>query len=347
MKVLAIADELFTDDLVRIATSTAEAAGATVDVRRWSFPSRAAQQEQMLRVEQQGPSAVPEPAALAGPLDHDLLVMQFAPVPATAIRRAPNLRAIVVNRAGVENVDVEAAAERGIPVFNTEGRNARAVAEFTVGLMLAELRNIARGHAALKQGRWLDRFPNSEWTPELKDKTVGFVGYGRIARLVREMLTGFGCRFLAFDPHLDPAAADVELVDLTTLLRSVDVLSLHARLTPESRGLIGRDELALLKPTAIVVNTARAGLVDEAALVQALETGRIGGAALDVYEREPATAEDPLVRSDRATTTPHLAGTTLDGFYEGPRIVARTLQRLLDGDSTLRSVNGVELKELA
>lgn len=343
MKVLAVADEFFTPELVDVATEPARVAGVRVDVRRWSFASRAAQQQQMLTVEREGPAAVAEPAALAEPLDHEVLVIQFAPVRSEVIRRAKALRVIIVNRMGIENVDLHAATERGIAVMNTEGRNARAVAEFTVGLIIAELRNIARSHAALKSGSWAGTFPNSGWTPELKDKLVGFVGYGRIGRMVRELLSGFGCRFQAFDPHAKAGSADVPLVGLEPLLATSDVISLHARLTPENRHLIGNRELSLVKPTAILVNTARGGLIDGDALAAALAAGRIGGAALDVFEHEPPATSDPLVCSERTTVTPHLAGTTVDGFLEGPRLVANTLRRILAGDQTLTSVNEVPI----
>jgi D-3-phosphoglycerate dehydrogenase len=348
VKILAIADEFFTPDLVEIATRPAIELGATVEVRRWAFPSRAALQDHILRIEQSGPAAIPIPDPLAEPVDHDILLIQFAPLQAEVLDRAQNLKAIIVNRAGTENVDLAAAASCGIAVINTEGRNARAVAEFTVGLIIAELRNIARSHAALKKGSWVTHFPNSAWTPELKDRIVGLVGYGRIARIVSELLSGFGCRLQAFDPHVDDAVPEnVALVDCDKLLSTSDVISLHARLTSESHHLIGARELALVKPTAIIVNTARAGLIDDRALVAALEEGRLGGAALDVYDREPARAQDPLVASERTTVTSHLAGTTVDGFREGPRLVADTLRRLLSGGHDVQSVNAVPVSVTA
>lgn len=329
MKILAIADQFFSPELIRVATAPAEQLAVPVEVRRWQSPSPAAQQEQMLLVESAGPAAVPVPAALADPLDHQIFVIQFTPISAEVLNRARTLRVIIVNRTGTENVDVETANRRGIQVINTPGRNARAVAEFTIGLILAENRNIARSHAALKQGIWTNRFPNSDAIPELNGKMIGFVGYGQIARLVRQMLEGFECRFQVYDPYLAAELDGAATSDLDTLMRTSDVISIHARLTAENRHLIGRRELSLVKPTAILVNTARAGLVDEEALALALDEGRLSGAALDVFEHEPVQTNHALVASDRTTVTPHLAGTTLDGFLKGPRMIAFTLRQLL------------------
>ena len=329
MRVLAITDQFFTSDLVRIATAPARWAGVPVEIRHWDVATPGAQQDQMLRVEREGPAAVPVPTAFADPLEQEIFILQFTPISREVIERAPNLRVIIVNRGGTENVDVEAASARGIKVINTPGRNSRAVAEFTVGLILAESRNIARAHAALKHGDWTNRFPNSDSIPELKDKTVGFVGYGQIARLVKQMLEGFECRFQAYDPYATDAPTGIAFLDLDTVMRTSDVISVHARLTPESHHLIGRRELSQVKPTAILVNTARAGLVDEQALALALSEGRLCGAALDVYEQEPAQKDHPLILSERTTVTPHLAGTTLDGFLEGPRMISRRLRNLL------------------
>lgn len=346
MRVLAVTDRFLTPDLLEVAVAPLRAAGHQVELRDWAAPSPEAQQQDILAIEQGGPGAIPPPDALAGPFDHDLAIVQFAPLSAAFFEAAaPRLRLVVVNRAGTENVDLDAADDHDVAVVHTPGRNARAVAEFTVGLLLAEHRNIARGHALLRHGTWARDYPNSGHVPELAGRVVGFVGYGRIARLVQRMLSGFDCRFLAHDPHVDPTSVpdDCGLVDLDDLLGQADVVSLHARLTPATEQLIGSRELGLMKPTAIVVNTARAGLVDEAALATALEAGTIAGAALDVFSREPAPADDPLVRAERTTVTPHLAGTTSDGFLTGPRLIAEHLRRYLAGDLDLPVVNDTPL----
>jgi D-3-phosphoglycerate dehydrogenase len=215
------------------------------------------------------------------------------------------------------------------------------VAECTLGMILAEVRNIARSHAALVHGKWQRDFPNRDAIPELHEKTVGLVGYGAVGRLVAHYLEAFGSHILAFDPYCQGDPRPAEMVDLPTLLRQSDVVSLHARLTQESHHLIGRKELALMKPTAVLINTARSGLVDEPALIEALSRRQIMGAALDVFETEPLSPASPLVKLDNVTLTPHVAGSTVDAFRDSPKLMARHLQRMLQGEGDLPIVNGV------
>jgi D-3-phosphoglycerate dehydrogenase len=215
------------------------------------------------------------------------------------------------------------------------------VAECTVGLILAEVRNLARGHARLVQGKWDRAFPNSDDIPELYRRTVGLVGYGAVGQMVAGYLHAFGARLLAFDPFFKGHPAPAVLTDLPTLLKESDVVSLHARLSPETKGLIGARELAWMKPTAVLVNTARSGLVDEAALVGALSERRLMGAALDVFDVEPLPPDHPFLRLDNVTLTPHLAGSTRDGFRNTPLLMAGHLSRLLQGQGPLPIVNGV------
>ncbi len=167
------------------------------------------------------------------------------------------MKVIGVLRGGTENIDISCATQRGISVLNTPGRNARAVAECTMALMLAEIRNIARAHAALKQGIWQRDFPNSEAIPELNQKTVGLIGYGAVAQLVARYLTAFGSKILAYDPFFAGDPTPTELVELPTLLEQSDIVSLHARLTPDNHHLIGRHELSLMKRHAVLINTAQ------------------------------------------------------------------------------------------
>ena len=318
-------------------------AGVEVVVRQWHHEAVAHLQRDNLLIEQGGPSAVQLPEELTHDLaEFDLLSVQFAPVSASLIDFAAKLRVIAVLRVGVENVAVAAATERGIAVLNTPGRNARAVAEFTVGVIFGEVRNIARSHAALKQGDWRKTFPNSACIPELHGKTVGLVGYGYIGFLVAGFLNAFGCRLLACDPYAKGDPHPAQLVDLPTLLRESDVITIHARLTEESHHLIGAPELAQVKPTAVLINTARSGLVDETALINALQTGRLRGAALDVFDEEPLPPGHPFLTLDNVTLTPHLAGGTRDAFANSPKLMANHLLRMLAGQGDLPVVNGVQ-----
>jgi D-3-phosphoglycerate dehydrogenase len=343
VRLLALADHYIPPDYLRSGLAPLTELGVDIEIRHWSHASLVELQHANLAIEKGGPDAVALPAELTANLaDFDIVVVQFAPVARAFIVAARRLKVIAVLRGGTENIDVPFATERGIAVLNTPGRLARAVAECTVGLILAEIRNLARGHARLMQGRWDRSFPNGDDIPELYRRTVGLVGYGAVAQLVAGYLEAFGCRLLAYDPFFTGNPAPAVLTDLPDLLRQSDVVSLHARLCPETQGLIGAKELALMKPSAVLVNTARSGLVDEAALVAVLRERRIMGAALDVFDLEPLPADHPLLGLENVTLTPHLAGSTRDGFRNSPVLMAGHLARLLRGEGRLPIVNGVQ-----
>jgi D-3-phosphoglycerate dehydrogenase len=342
MKLLAISDTYIPREIMQQGFASLSDLGVSVEVRSWEHPTLIDLQKANLAIEQGGPQAVELPADVAGDVaDFDIVTVQFTPLAREFIEAAAKLKVIGVLRGGTENVDVAAATRRGIAVLNTPGRNARAVAECTLGMILAEVRNIARAHACLKQGDWRRTFPNSDAIPELYEKTVGLVGYGAVARLVAGYLAAFGSRIVAFDPYFQGDPSPATLVPLETLLRESEVVSIHARLTDQSRHLIGRAELALMRPTAVLVNTARSGLVDEQALVEALAQRRIMGAALDVFDREPLPADHPLLRLDNVTIVPHLAGSTIDAFRRSAKLMAGHLRRMLCGEGPLPVVNGV------
>jgi D-3-phosphoglycerate dehydrogenase len=339
---LAISDTYIPAGFMEQGLASLEPLGVVLEVRRWEHSTLVGLQQANLAIEKGGPEAVPLPPEVAGNVaEFDIVVVQFTPLSRRFLEAAANLKVIGVLRGGTENVDVACATERGICVLNTPGRNARAVAECTMGLILAEVRNLARSHACLKCGDWRRSFPNSDAIPELYEKTVGLVGFGAVAQLVAGYLVAFGSRVLAYDPYFSGDPGPVRLVDLEPLLRQSDVVSIHARLSEESRHLIGQRQLAMMKPTAVLVNTARSGLVDEQALVRALQERRIMGAALDVFDTEPLPPDHPLLKLDNVTITPHLAGSTIDAFRNSPRLMAGHLARLLRGEGPLPIVNGV------
>lgn len=342
MKLLAISDTYIPAQFMASGFSRLESLGVEVEVRRWEHENLIQLQQANLAIEKGGPEAVALAADLTRDLDQfEMIVVQFAPLPRCVIEAASRLRVIGVLRTGVENVDLPAASERGITVLNTPGRNARAVAECAMGLILAEIRNIARAHGHLMRGEWRRSFANSAAIPELYDKTVGLVGYGAVGRLVAGYLQAFGSRIVAFDPFAKGDPSPAQLVDLDTLLRTSDVVSIHARLSDETYHMIGERELALMKPSAVLVNTARSGLIDEAALVKALAERRLQGAALDVFDVEPLPPDHPLLKLDNVTLAPHLAGSTIDAFRNSPRLMADHLTRMLKGDADLPIVNGI------
>lgn len=323
MNVLAIGDGFIPADVMDAGLAGLKARGANVVVREWQHPSLKELQRDNLLVEQGGPDAVTLPAALTADVErYDLVIVQFAPIGREVIDRARTLRFVGVLRAGTENVAAAHAAGRGIEVLNTPGRNARAVAEFTVALMLAETRNIGRAHAAMQRGVWRKEYPNGAAIPEMHGKTVGIVGYGHIGGLVAGYLQAFGARIVFHDPFVTGDTGAARSVSLPELLRTSDIVSLNLRLSEETHHLIGARELALMKRSAVLVNTSRSGVVDQAALVAALQERRIQGAALDVFDVEPLPADHPLLQLDNVTLTSHLAGSTVDAFVNSPRLFA-------------------------
>jgi D-3-phosphoglycerate dehydrogenase len=342
MKLLAISDAYIPEPFMRQGLEPLEQFGVEIETRTWQHASLEGLQQANLAIETDGPDAVTLPADLLERLDQfHIVIVQFAPAGRLFIEQAVNLALIGVLRGGTENVDLRQATDQGVCVMNTPGRNARAVAECTVGLILTEVRNLARAHARLKAGQWTRDFPNRGLIPELGGKTIGLVGYGAVGQLVAQFLTGFGSHIIAYDPYFKGQAGGTEMVGLDQLLERSDVVSLHARLTEENRHLIGRDQLDRMKPTAVLVNTARSGLVDERALVDALKRGSIMGAALDVFDVEPLPEDHPLLSIERVTLAPHLAGSTIDAFRNSPRIMAEHLSRMFRGSKDLPIVNGI------
>lgn len=274
--------------------------------------------------------------------DAELLAGLFIPISSKVFDAMPKLRIAGVSRAGLENVNVKEATKRGVLVFNIEGRNAEAVSDFAIGLMLSECRNIARAHFAIKNRQWRKEFSNSDWVPELKGKNVGIVGFGYIGRLVAQKLTGFGVNRMVYDPFVNPEdvrAAGCIPVDKEALFRDSDFVTLHARMSESTKNLVGEKELAAMKPTAYLINTARAGLIDEKALITALGEGRIAGAGLDVFLDEPLKPESPFLTLDNVTLSTHIAGTTKEALTRSPEILMEDINKLLSGQNPRFVIN--------
>ncbi|KYO66913.1 2-hydroxyacid dehydrogenase [Thermovenabulum gondwanense] len=300
-------------------------------------------QKRRLAVEKNGPEIEEvDPLIIEHGKEISMLLGLFVPVSKKAMDFMPNLKIIGVSRAGVENVNVEEATKKGILVFNVEGRNAEAVSDFAIGMILAECRNIARAHYAIKNGMWRKEFPNSDWIPELKGKTVGIIGFGYIGRLVAKKLSGFDVERLVYDPYVneeDIYAADCIPADKETIFKKSDFITLHARLTQENKNFIGEKELSLMKPTAYIINTARAGLINQEALINALKTKKIAGAALDVFWEEPLPSDSELLKLDNVTLTSHLAGTTKEALTRSPELLAEDILRFFQGNKARFIVN--------
>ncbi len=283
------------------------------------------------------------PEMLEAVRDADAVVVHTAPVNKAVLDAAPALKHVGVLRTGVENVNVPLCTERGIEVYNADGRNAVAVADHTVAMMLCEMRNIARGHAALMSGKWVRVFPNILDCHDMCNCTVGIIGVGKIGTLVAQRLKGFGCRILGCDLFL-PADEVIargcdEAVSKEELLRRSDFVTMHMVYKEGDPPLIGADDLAMMKKSAVLVNCARAGLVDTQALISALQEKRIGGACIDVYDEEPLPEGNPLLSLPNVTLTPHSAGTNVDSFSNSVDIIRNQFEQLLSGAVPRNKVN--------
>jgi len=270
----------------------------------------------------------------------EVLVTHLAPVTGPMLDRLPALKLIAVSRGGPVNIDVEAAEARGVLVVNTPGRNASAVAEFTIGAILAETRLIRAGHEALRKGEWRGDLYRADLTgTELSELTVGLIGYGHIGTLVVKLLKPFGCRILVDDPYKDLSPEDVAdgvvKVDLDTLLAQSDVVSLHARVTEETRGFLAAPQFARMKRGAYFVNTARGPMVNYDDLYAALKSGHVRGAMLETFWQEPPPPDSPLLRLDNVTLTPHIAGASTTTVRIAARRAAEEVRRWLAGEPPL------------
>ena len=302
-------------------------------------------QERMLQMEVRGPSEELAPPGLIDAVeDINILVVHFTVIPPSIIHAAKNLELIGVLRGGWENVDLTAASKRGIPVSNSPGRSADAVADFTVGLMICESKNIVRSSIALRQGLWKQRYANKDYLYNLKGKTIGLVGFGQIGSRVAKKLSGFEVNILVYDPYVPEDTikkAGCEPVGLVSLLKESDFVSLHYRYNKGDKPIIGKHELSLMKPTAYLINTAREGLVNSDALYQALKDRKIGGAALDVFEKEPLPEDYPFFALENVTLTPHLAGHSLDSMSAPFDILGKEVERFLKGEKLQFVRNGI------
>ena len=332
MRTLAIADLFLPSQVLRDALGAL--APSAIHIIEWPTRDKSDLHHRVRRIERDGPEIEAPPDAIWPHVEHaELIVTHMCPIAAAVIERAANLTMIGVCRAGTETIATAAAEARGIRVINVPGRNARAVAEFAVGLMISERRNIARAHHAIVNGRWRKDFPNTDQDTELSDKTIGLIGFGAIGQLVALHLQSFGVNLLVHDPFQPENIIQQHggrHVTLDELLQQSDVISLHARGDESQPPLIGARELSKMKPTSYLINTARAYLIDHDALVCALQQHQIAGAALDVFEHEPIPADSPFRQLDNVTLTPHLAGSTREAYHRCPYLLVDMIKPLIN-----------------
>lgn len=299
----------------------AGADGADADIREYTGPVDALVQE------------------LSGA---EVILTHAAPISRNVIAAADRLVAVGCVRGGPVNVNAAALEQRGIPLFNVSGRNAQAVAEFIIGTLITHGRGINTAAQLVRAGRWsLDSWTVAGAGFELRGKTVGLVGYGRVAQAFTPIANGLGMRILAHDPHVAPdfvvAGTGSPSVPLPELLASSDFVVMMARLTPENRFMIDAAALQLMKQGAMLVNTARAELVDPDALLAALDSGHLAGAILDVFEPEPPLRDYPLLHHPRVLCTPHMAGATRDTTELGADLLGASVAEYLASGAAVRS----------
>jgi D-3-phosphoglycerate dehydrogenase / 2-oxoglutarate reductase len=293
-----------------------------------------------------------------------VLLVGYEKVSRSVVEHTPSLKLIGCSRANPVNVDIDAATDHHIPVIHTPGRNAIAAAEFTIGLMLSISRHIALGNYALKTGRYLgkpvpdfkstNRDCDVTWdldgsTPylelrgvELHNHTLGLIGLGNVASKVAQLAKAFGMRVISTSPPRDAERAEqlgIQLVELDTLLKTSDFISIHCKVTPETCGMIDQRAFSLMKSTAYLINTARAMIIDQEALIQALENKMIGGAALDVFWYEPLPANHPLLRLENVVLTPHLGGSTFEVPERHSQMLVDDVFAWMDGQPIHNLVN--------
>ena len=341
MKLVGIGDPLIPSKYIERGFAGFREKGISIETVSWELKDYEELQHINLLVEQGGAEVYQIPDyILKATEDADIIITQFCTITKALINHCKHLKAVGVLRAGIENVNLEYANEKGIMVFHTPGRNATAVADFTVGMLLTECRNIAKSHHELKKGNWIRDYANAEYVPDLEGKIAGIIGYGSIGSKVAKRLRAFDMKILAYDPYYK--GDEVPLVSLEKLMKESDFVLVHYRLTTETRHMINKEMLELMKPTAYLINTARSGLVDETALVEALREKKIFGAAVDVFEKEPPEKDYPLVTCDNVTITPHIAGGTKDAFLNSPVLLAKEMAKVLEGKTSGFLINAEE-----
>lgn len=290
-----------------------------------------------------GPNVFDVPEDVHKYSDSEIAFTNWCPVSAGSMAAMPNLKMVGIIRAGLDNIDVEAATKQGVLVVNASGHNANAVSDFVIGLMLSELRNIGRLHHNMKNRIFATPKDQSN-IHEMEYLTLGLLGFGPIARLVARKVSGFNMKVMVYDPWYTQEQADkfglnVTMVDMDTILTECDVVSMHMRLAPTTEHMMGEREFDMMKKGAFFINAARSGLVDTDAMIRALQEKKIAGAALDVYDEEPLDPSSPLFDLDNVTLTPHRAGVSSESTSHSPHFCVEKMVDVIKGTSTACVVN--------
>lgn len=267
-------------------------------------------------------------------LDAEGLIIRIGSIDRETMLAAKNLKVIGRPGVGVDDVDVETATELGIPVVIAPGANTRSVAEHAFAFMFAAAKDMVRSDKEMRKGNFNIR--SSYKAFEIYGKTLGLVGYGNIGSILAEMSANVGMKVVVYDPFVKPEVITQKgykyETDLNSVLKTADVISLHVPLTPKTKNLIGAAELSVMKPSAILINCARGGVIDEEALIKALENNQIHSAATDVFSNEPPTIDEPLFKYDNIIVTPHMAGQTKEAASGVATMAAEGVIAVMNGE---------------
>ncbi|CAN5503198.1 MAG: 2-hydroxyacid dehydrogenase [Rubrobacteraceae bacterium] len=348
MEILCVGDLFLSSENFREAMENALGEGSH-EIREVMWAGEKAEEQHHLQqiMEVEGPEAVPTPDEIVAAVGSaEVIAVHFAPIPKAVLEAGDSLKAVVVARAGFENVNVEAANERGIAVVHLVGRNAPAVAEQAIALMLAETRDIARVDRGIREGKWPKKFPATPY--DLFGRTVGLVGFGQVARQLAPRISGFEVKLLVYDPYVDKETIESfggeKVDDMDAVFRESDFVSLHARLTEETRRFIGREHFDLMKPTAFFINNARSRMVRYDDLFDVLKEGRIAGAALDVHDDEPLGEGNPWLELENVTLAPHIAGSTTSTWENSVLMTAEAVKEIVETGRATNTVNAESLE---
>ena len=331
MKILVACDCYVTPEMIDKIKDLEKYGNEVVVYDNKLLETKEAFAEYMLKTELEGAEAVEagdEFLRLAE--DADIIAVHLTPVNKKVIDNAKKLKLVAVMRGGVDSVNVNLLNKKGIIVTNAPWRSAFAVADFTVGMMISEVKNIAKSHHLLMEGKWEKEYPNDINYIDMRNRTIGLIGFGYIGQRVQQNLSGFGSKVIVHDPFMDDERVKQlggNPVSLDELLSTSDIISLHLRYSEKTKNFIGRKEFAKMNEKATLINTARAGLVDQEAMIEALENKKILGAAVDVYHEEPLPKDNPYIKLDNITLTPHIAGVSNDTIANAVEIISEDLNR--------------------
>lgn len=337
MKIVCVCDYYIKRD-IQIKYKELEKLGAEVVLvdNEDLINDEAACMEVMFKTEKEGAKSVKCNGNVVKEAEQaDILIVHITPVNQEAIKHMKNLKVLGVMRGGLDSIDIDCLKEKGVKIVHAPSRSAHAVADFTVGMILSETKNIAKSYHGLMEGKWIKSYANNNNVHDLRTRTIGVLGCGNIGKEVIKRLEAFGSRIIVHDPFIpieDIAKMGYSAVSKEELLEQSDIITIHLRLSEQTKNYIGREEFDRMKPNCIFVNTARAGLVDQQAMLEALKNQKISGAAVDVFAEEPLPSDNPLVKLDNITMTAHIAGASCDTFENSVNLIYDEIERYLKGE---------------